>query len=914
MQKIYTKLKQSFFGLFFVVFLSTMLTSVLLPSQKASAAALTNPLVWDSNTHNHALDASGTNVFSPVGYACVDNTTPITSSSGSAIDPQSQPKGGKIGVTSATETGSNSSVMIPSCTNLQNNQIPASYVWVSTNSPQYMLVVSSPVTGPMYDPRYCPVNSKCQAYTAEIQNGRQKSSSSFINYRMAVDTSKTQVASTAPTLANLSSGSSASSATPTCESSNNPLNWLLCSVFNLISDGASWLFTNLVQPFLVTTPISTNASDPGFKVWSTFRVYGDIFLVLALLVVVFGQSIGGGLIDAYTAKKVLPRLLTSAILINLSIYIVAFMVDVTNILGAGIGDLIIGPFKHVGALDFTMSGAQGLGVLGVGILGLFATGGTIIGIVGGLVFGGTAAITGGITAAFFIAIPILLAILGVFVVLVLRKGIILLLVLISPLAFALYCLPNTEKYFKKWWEALVKTLLVYPIVILVFAVADILSITVLAANGTSPADIQAIGSNSANRASLLAIIIAFFLQFLPLFLIPFAFRLAGGMLGNIHQALTGTSGKLSNISKERKEQAKHDFGGHTTQARERGYDALNRRGMGFLARRVGGYNIKGKRAAYNLEQHKIMQAQNDTGDDTEQRALSVNKQWALAHGREGTDWKKDKDGNREFRTLGGRWVDESAVDQAHKRWGGNQAAFQWSLGHEMDKASTQEEQDYLRNNYGNVAQAFNMSAGQRSGVWKGAAFAKQNVNRQWKHYDVNKETGHVQMENKDALSLFREIDEKQGGYQMLQQNADTWTTMSQSMVAARQTLNSSTDVRERARATEILERGARIAYATRSSSMADQTRPGSDDKQPPVPVPGSGGRTVGAGAAGRTQEEMIRFVNFADQTAGQYSPPTAGTPLPTRPAEPLDETLDRRNSDRPGPTPTNTGGTGPREN
>ncbi len=36
------------------------------------------------------------------------------------------------------------------------------------------------------------------------------------------------------------------------------------------------------------------------------------------------------LIDAYTVKKVLPRLLAAAILINLSIYIVALLVDLDS--------------------------------------------------------------------------------------------------------------------------------------------------------------------------------------------------------------------------------------------------------------------------------------------------------------------------------------------------------------------------------------------------------------------------------------------------------------------------------------------------------------------------------------------------------------------------------------------------------
>src|SRR5665213_3412043 len=81
-----------------------------------------------------------------------------------------------------------------------------------------------------------------------------------------------------------------------------------------------------------------------------------------------------------------------------------------------------------------------------------------------------------------------------------------------------------------------------------------------------------------------------------------------------------------------------------------------------------------------------------------------------------------------------------------------------------------------------------------------------------------------------SLSLFREIDEKQGGYAMMQQNADTWTTMSQSMVSASDRVQrfqggDATVTRDDAiEAQEILERGARIANSLEvSSSMGGIT-------------------------------------------------------------------------------------------
>ena len=51
------------------------------------------------------------------------------------------------------------------------------------------------------------------------------------------------------------------------------------------------------------------------------RSIANIIIIFALLAVVFSQSIGGGMIDAYTAKKIMPRLLAAAIFVNISIYL-----------------------------------------------------------------------------------------------------------------------------------------------------------------------------------------------------------------------------------------------------------------------------------------------------------------------------------------------------------------------------------------------------------------------------------------------------------------------------------------------------------------------------------------------------------------------------------------------------------------
>lgn len=57
--------------------------------------------------------------------------------------------------------------------------------------------------------------------------------------------------------------------------------------------------------------------------------------------------------------------------------------------------------------------------------------------------------------------------------LVLRQIIIVGMVIISPLAFVAYLVPNLEQYFKKWWSSYIKLLMMYPLIVGLFGVGKI---------------------------------------------------------------------------------------------------------------------------------------------------------------------------------------------------------------------------------------------------------------------------------------------------------------------------------------------------------------------------------------------------------------------------------------------------------
>ncbi|MEO9179740.1 MAG: hypothetical protein ABI221_02555, partial [Candidatus Saccharimonadales bacterium] len=393
------------------------------------------------------------------------------------------------------------------CTADINNQPTVAYIQTCNgkSDDSKMCLFSSPTI----------ISGAMPTVTLDFSNNRQLTvPPSLAKYSVTVDKNGN---------VSLSSGSaSADNATvaPTCESSGFSFSWAFCPIINGLADTVDSIFTNFVQPSLRTNSIDfTSPSGKLFPVWASFRDVADVLLVIAMLVVVFGQAIGGGLIEAYTAKKILPRLVAAAILINLSIYIVGLSIDVTNVLGRGISGLIYSPFGQQN-WHFKLSGAtSGLGLAATftGIWAVAAGAGAVISFLG-----------------LFVLLPAVIAALGVFVTIIIREGLIIFLAVSSPVAFVLYCLPNTEKYFRQWWSLFMKTLLVYPIIMLVFAITDVLAVTINAgSNG---------GANATSNLSLtgwMSDIVSILLVVLPLFLIPYAFKMSGGAIGAIHSSLQG---------------------------------------------------------------------------------------------------------------------------------------------------------------------------------------------------------------------------------------------------------------------------------------------------------------------------------------------------------------------------------------
>lgn len=297
------------------------------------------------------------------------------------------------------------------------------------------------------------------------------------------------------------------------------LGWIVCPVLEWMGESADRVYTDYVSPSLQVKPELFTGGDNGDSVesaWSSFRDIANVLFIILLLVVIFSQLTGIG-IDNYGIKKILPRLIVAAILINLSYLLCILAVDLSNILGNGLQSIFDSLSGGLGDATVNLSADKG-GSFDVS--GVLASVGVLAGIVG---------VVGAIWANPAILLSLLVGALGVvvsifflFILLAARKAAIIVLTAISPLAVVAYMLPNTKSLFDKWLKFFEGLLLVYPIAGLLVGAGDYVSRLLLSTSD---------GFFAALTAMVVGIV--------PIFFIPMVLKSSFAAMGKVGGMLTG---------------------------------------------------------------------------------------------------------------------------------------------------------------------------------------------------------------------------------------------------------------------------------------------------------------------------------------------------------------------------------------
>ena len=295
------------------------------------------------------------------------------------------------------------------------------------------------------------------------------------------------------------------------------LGWIICPLSNTLANGMDLVY-GFISDFMKTQPLQTSQQDTLYQAWSLIRNLANIIFVIGFILIIYSQLTSFG-ISNYGIKKILPRLIIAAILVNVSYYVCAIGVDLSNIIGTSIHDLIYSlrdnMFNHStghvnDASAFTWSSIVGFVLSGGALVGAGLAGAHIAVIAAG----------GSIVAMIYFLLPMILGVfltvLVVLLILAARQALIVCLIIVSPLAFVAYLLPGTEKWFDKWKDVFATMLIFFPAFSLVFSGAQLAGALIIQ-----------------NNSSINMILLGLAIQVAPLVITPLLLRLSGSVLGQI---------------------------------------------------------------------------------------------------------------------------------------------------------------------------------------------------------------------------------------------------------------------------------------------------------------------------------------------------------------------------------------------
>ena len=365
------------------------------------------------------------------------------------------------------------------------------------------------------------------------------------------------------------------------------LGWAICPVSTFLAGNMDWLYGKL-NDSLETQPLNVTDNKSGlYLAWNIMLGFANAAFIIAFLVIIYSQVTSAG-ISNYGVKKLLPRLVIAAVLVNVSYYICAIGIDLSNISGHALQDA----FMQIRTAVLTTGHSSG-GSIEVftweNLTALILSGGAAaIGIKAFLVGGG-----GVLTSAIILLLPVLLgallAVLMVVLVLAARHALIVILTIISPLAFVCYLLPGTEKWFEKWRNMFMTMLIFFPAFSLLFGGSQLAAAAILQSAST-----------------IIEVILGLAVQIIALPLTPFLFKLSGGILnrfaGIVNNPNKGLIDRTRNWSKDKSTEVANK--------RSLGNDKL--KGRQFI-RRAGRHMSHRQRRAKERRERLQQQADNVYG-------------------------------------------------------------------------------------------------------------------------------------------------------------------------------------------------------------------------------------------------------------------------------------------------------------
>ena len=245
--------------------------------------------------------------------------------------------------------------------------------------------------------------------------------------------------------------------------------WVICPTMRSIAKLADFGFAYINKSFL-KIEYSLAANDSGtYKAWEMMRTIANGLFVIAFMAIIYAQLTGKG--GGYNIKRLAPKLVLAAFFVNVSYFICVALIDVVNILGDSLLYVLADQTNGI-------AGKAGRLIMPVGATPVAFLDGTLTMITSSVLSkGGFAWVLLAPVAAVITTVATICAV-GV-VVLIMRKVVVAMLMLLSPILFVAYLLPNLERFFFQGMRLFLQLLFLYPVVALLLGAGQIVSATIV---------------------------------------------------------------------------------------------------------------------------------------------------------------------------------------------------------------------------------------------------------------------------------------------------------------------------------------------------------------------------------------------------------------------------------------------------
>jgi len=307
-----------------------------------------------------------------------------------------------------------------------------------------------------------------------------------------------------------------------CESEGGALSWFICPVLKIIDGGVGVLSDQIEKQLHIDE--KTYDSPALTQGWRVMRNIALIVLIPMMLFMVIGTALDFGPFDAYTVRKALPRMLLAVMFITLSLPILQFFVNISNVVGYGLGNLITTATGSPESLADMYSAGGGF------LFSSLVVGGAVVGVAAGFI---TLGIVGSLALSAFMALLV------AYLVLIIRELLILMLIMVAPLAIIVWIFPGNDALWKIWRTTFIALLMMFPLIVLLITSGKVFA-----------------GLIDVSQGSFTAFFLKILAFIAPFFFIPATFRYGLGVFGNIAGFVNDRSRGIYDRQKKYRESAR----------------------------------------------------------------------------------------------------------------------------------------------------------------------------------------------------------------------------------------------------------------------------------------------------------------------------------------------------------------------